>query len=284
MKTGWRWVGALLLLTPLAACGQEKTQKGSEKPRSVEVRAGIDHGRWKHLLAKYVDDRGRVDYAAWKASAEDSSALRDYLGLFAAAPEPAAQGNERIASLINAYNALTVQWILSNFPTRSIQSLDASFTAARHDVAGRKISLDEIEHATLRPLAGYRIHAALSCASLSCPPLAREPFEPDRLEAQLNGRMTTWLAREDLNRFLPDQKKVEISEVFRWNLEDFQKAGGLRSVLRKFAPRSYTGFLSTDGYAIAYLPYQWGLNDQAGSGAEYGRLHFLWDKIRSRAR
>ena len=280
MKADWRFIGALLLLATAAAHGQAKSDGDAKKTPLVEVRSGIAHGPWGGLLKKYVDDNGRIDYAAWKASAADSEGLRDYLRLFAAEAEPPAQGNERIASLINAYNALAVEWILSHYPTPSIRSLDHSFTNARHEIAGKRVSLDDIEHRTLRPLAGYRIHAALSCASRSCPPLAREPFEAARLEAQLTDRMRTWLANEDLNRFLPAEGKAKISEVFRWNLEDFQRAGGVKNILREYAPRRFTAFLSTDSYTIEYLPYQWGLNDQGAEGRNYGGAQLVLDKLR----
>ncbi|HEY3202136.1 MAG TPA: DUF547 domain-containing protein [Thermoanaerobaculia bacterium] len=273
---------ALAILIPIAACGQSASESRSTEP--IAVRAGIGHEPWGRLLKKFVDERGLVDYAAWKASAGDRKALREYLDQFAPAPQRAAEGPERIASLINAYNAFTVDWILSNYPTASIQSLKDSFTGARHSIGGRKVSLDDIEHRTLRPLAGYRVHAVLSCASRSCPPLAREAYDARRLESQLDARMGVWLAREDLNRFLPAEKKAQISEVFRWNLEDFQKAGGLRSVLRRHAPERFRSFLSGEDYTIEYLTYDWGLNDRGEEGRHYGRLRLLWDEIRDRLR
>src|SRR5437879_2429003 len=122
----------------------------------VDVPHGINHETYDRLLKKYVNGRGLVDYAVWKASAEDFQALHDYTGQIA--PRGTyAEGNEKAASLINAYNALTIQWILDNYPTKSIKSTNNPWGAKRHNVGGRVVSLDEIEHDTLRPLVGYRI-------------------------------------------------------------------------------------------------------------------------------
>jgi Protein of unknown function, DUF547 len=280
---GWAFAAVALLLA-VSRCGAEGGSASGARKQTVEVRAGIGHAAWTRLLKKYVNGRGEVAYGAWKNAAADREALTRYLEQFAAGAAPAAKGAEKIASLVNAYNAFTIDWVLRNYPTASIRSLPRSFTAARNRFGGREVSLDDIEHETLRPLAGYRVHAVLSCASRSCPPLAAEALEPARIEAQMDARMAAWLDREDLNRFLPDRGRVEISQVFRWYAEDFQKAGGLRQVLARHAPERYRDFLSKGGYSIDYLPYDWGLNDQGPEGRHYGGLRLWFDEARERLR
>ena len=217
---------ALLNLTAHAQTGE-----------NVEVRAGIDHTECDRLLKKYVNEQGLVNYGAWKQNAADVSALDEYLNQFAAKIEPgaqssgvagnSAQGNEKAASLVNAYNAFVLQWILSNYPTESIWQLRDSFTAKRHDIAGRKVALDDIEHGTLRPLIGYRAHAVLVCAARSCPPLQRFAYTADKFDEEDDQAYRAWLAHEDLNKFSPESKKVEISGLFKWFKQDFDKAGGV---------------------------------------------------------
>lgn len=221
----------------------------------VDVPAGIDHAPYDRLLKKYVSDRGLVNYAGWKASAEDLAALRDYTGKLAAGA-PFAKRNERAASLINAYNALTLQWILDNYPVKSIKDTKNPWRAARHLVGGRKVSLDEIEHESLRILLGYRAHAALVCAAKSCPPLRAGAYSTDGLREQLDERMRVWLGRDDLNRFLPDQNRVELSKILDWYGKDFAKEeGGLRGVLAKYRP-DWKG-----QFGIDFLRYDWDLNE-----------------------
>ena len=61
-------------------------------------------------------------------------------------------------------------------------------------IDGREVTLDGIEHRTLRPLGDPRIHGAIVCASLSCPPLRQEPYREERLDAQLDDNVRRWLA------------------------------------------------------------------------------------------
>ncbi len=243
----------------------------------VEVRAGVDHSEWDRLVRRWVDDRGLVDYGGLKAS-PDHKALISYLGLLAQDAEPRAEGHERAATLINAYNALTIAWVLSHYPTPSIRALDDSFGTARHHVGGVTVSLDDIEHKGLRPLAGYRVHAALVCAARSCPPLMRDAYRAERLDEQLDFAMKRWLAREDLNRFDLETGTARVSSIFKWFGEDFDKAGGVKAVLVRHGPADARKLFERDKVKTLHLDYDWSLNDQA-KRHEYGRLRRLWDAI-----
>lgn len=258
----------------------------------MHVRSGIDHNEYDRLLKKYVNDQGLVNYGAWKQNAADLSALDEYLHQFAAEADPpsvasatsgaadnAAQGNEKAASLVNAYNAFTLRWILANYPTESIWQLKNSFSGKRNEIAGRKVSLDDIEHGTLRPLIGYRTHAVLVCAARSCPPLQRFAYTADKFDEQDDTAYRAWLARADLNKFLPNEKKVEISSIFKWFKQDFGKAGGIPKILGRYVPLLVRDFAASGKYEIKYLPYNWGLNDQGPHGRNYSRAQLLLDNI-----
>jgi hypothetical protein len=266
------------LVLVLAAVPASARGEAADKYARVEVPAGVDHAPWNRLLQKYVDERGLVDYAAWKASADDREALAGYLARFAPAGEPAG-GAERGASLINAYNALTIAWMLGHYPVASIRATKQPFDGRRHEIGGRRVSLDDIEHGSLRPEYGFRIHAAISCASRSCPPLSAKAWEASDLDEQLDAGMRAWLARGDLNRLFPDRRKAEVSAVFKWFSEDFEKAGGVKAVLARFGPEADRPFLAGNDYAIGYLSYDWGLNDQGKEGRDYGGLRSLWDRL-----
>ncbi|HVR70036.1 MAG TPA: DUF547 domain-containing protein, partial [Vicinamibacteria bacterium] len=240
----------------------------------------LDHAEWSQLLRTYVDERGLVDYASWKTSRDGRDALAAYLARLAGAPEPPAGGDDRSASLINAYNALTVAWILDHYPTASIRALPDSFTAARHTLGGRPVSLDQIEHEALRPQVGYRVHAALVCAARSCPPLAREAFTAPALDRQLDAAMERWLARDDLNRFDAAGSRARVSSIFRWFAPDFEKAGGVARVIERHGPPPARALAKRPELVIDYLDYDWTLNDQRPA-ASYGRLRLLWDRLRS---
>jgi hypothetical protein len=261
----------LLIFAGAIACGQTG--------ENVDVRAGINHDEFDRLLKKYVNEQGLVNYSAWKQNANDLSSLDDYLKQFADKIDNPAQGNEKAASLVNAYNAFVLRWILSNYPTESIQQLKDSFSAKRNDIGGRKVALDDIEHGTLRPLIGYRAHAVLVCAARSCPPLQRFAYAAEKFDEQDDTAYRAWLTRDDLNKFLPNEKRVEISSIFKWFKADFDKAGGLPKILGRYAPQSVREFAASGNYEIKYLPYNWGLNDQGPHGRHYSRAQLLFDNI-----
>jgi hypothetical protein len=225
---------------------------GCAKGQPVEVPAGIDHAPYERLLQKYVNDRGLVNYKAWKASAEDLKALHNYTAKFAGGG-PFATGREKAAGLINAYNALTLQWILDHYPVKSIKSTSSPWDAKRHNVGGRQVSLNEIEHDTLRPQVGYRAHAVLVCAAKSCPPLWNHAYDAGKLDEQLDDAMRRWLARDDLNHFAPGEKRMELSKIFSWYGKDFND---LPAIVARYAP------VQCPDCRISFQSYNWNLNEQ----------------------
>jgi hypothetical protein len=246
---------------------------------NVDVRAGINHDEFDRLLKKYVNEQGLVNYGAWKQNAADISALDNYLKQFADKIDNPAQGDEKAASLTNGYNGFVLRWILSSYPMESIWQLKDSFSGKRNEIGGRKVALNDIEHGTLRPLIGYRAHAVLVCAARSCPPLQRFAYTADTFEEQDDRAYEAWLAREDLNKFSPGEKKVEISSIFKWFKQDFNKAGGVPKILGRYAPQSVRDFAASGKYDTKYLPYNWGLNDQGPHGRNYSRANLLFDNI-----
>lgn len=215
----------------------------------VEVPGQVDPAPLDAMLRRYVDDRGLVNYRAWKASAADLEALKGWL---AKLDGTGAVGDDKAATLINAYNALTIGWILHNYPVKSIKATNNPWGAKRHRLGGRLVSLDEIEHDTLRPQLGYRVHAVLVCAAKSCPPLRAGAFTANRLPDQLDDRFRVWLAREDLNSFDAGKGRAELSKIFSWYAKDFPD---LTAVLAKYGPVK-------GEYKIGYKSYNWALNEQ----------------------
>jgi Protein of unknown function, DUF547 len=234
----------------------------------VDVPAGIKNDAYDRLLKRYVDGQGLVAYEKWKNSAEDMKALDDYLAQFATAGN-AASGNERYASLVNAYNGLALQWILKNYPIESIWALKNSFKEKRHKLGGATVSLDDIENDMLRPEFGWRTHAVLVCAARSCPPLQQSAYSAGGFDEQVTQAYRTWLGRPDLNEFFPDKNEAAVSSIFKWFKDDFEKAGGPKAVMAKYAPASARPLLKKRDSKISYKPYNWGLNDQGPHGRNY---------------
>ena len=104
--------------------------RASTEPGSLAPLDKVDHSIWDHLLKKYVNDDGMVNYTAWEASAEDTSALKQYLATLGRGdPEAPTTKEGKLAFWINAYNALTVHGILQVYPTSSIRNHTAKLLA-----------------------------------------------------------------------------------------------------------------------------------------------------------
>lgn len=243
-----------LLLALLAALGLPARAE-------VHVPGGIDHAPLEALLQRHVDTRGLVDYAGWRANTADRAQLAAYLAQYAPAPTGEVPPDERIASLINAYNAFTLELILDHPDIAGIRDISAPWTRRRHLVGGERVSLDDIEHATLRPLAGWRVHAVLVCAARSCPPLLDRAYTAAHWREQAAERFRAWLARPDLNTFDPARREVRISKIFDWYGGDFTGPDSVPNVLRRHGPPEHAALLAGE-FRIRYLDYDWSLNDQ----------------------
>ena len=135
------------------------------------------------------------------------------------------------AFLINAYNAFTVEKILTRYPDlKSIRDFGSVFGNPWKDkfftLFGQPSYLDQIEHEILRKEGVYdepRVHVAVVCASIGCPMLRNEAFIADKLEAQLEDGMRRFLSDRTRNRYNPQTKKLEISKIFDWYGKDFEK-------------------------------------------------------------
>lgn len=233
------------------------------------------HRAWDALLKRHVvlSAGGRSSKLDYAGMARDHAALQAYLATLSAVPEaefaawPKAQ---RMAFLINAYNAFTVEKILQRYPDiRSIWDFGKVFGNPFKDafftLFGRKHSLDGIEHETLRRRGAYdepRVHFAVNCASIGCPMLREEAYVADRLERQLEEQAARFLSDRSRNR-LADDGRLEVSKIFDWFKDDFGER-------ERFFAR-HAGLLADDpqgrqriveGRApLAFLEYDWTLND-----------------------
>ena len=228
--------------------------------RDVESRP-VTHEQFDALLRKHVRADGFVDY---KAFVRDSNALNRYLALLESAHpnDKSWSRNEQMAYWINAYNAYTIQLILRNYPIGSIKDIKkgVAFVNSVWDlkfikIQGYTYDLNNIEHNILRPVfQDARIHAAINCASYSCPKLLNEAYTAGNLEAQLDAAMRGFVNDPLRNRISPE--KAEISEIFKWFKGDFERGGSLRDFLNR-----YSTVKITEKTEISHIDYEWALNE-----------------------
>ncbi len=225
----------------------------------------FDHTALDGLLRAHVS-AGRVDYEAVKADAR----LDEYLGALAATDlATLATREEQLAFWINAYNAHTLKLITAHLPLKSIRDIPHPGVASPWDlpgiqVGGRAVTLNAIENQILlAELKEPRIHYAIVCAAVSCPPLRAEAYEASRLEAQLKSQAYTFLRTH--NRFDLKTRRAELSSIFKWFAADFgsEPAAVLRA-LAPYTPATTREALTGDPskWAITYLDYDWSLNDR----------------------
>lgn len=214
------------------------------------------------VLARTVRD-GHVDYAGLR---RDSDGLDVWLAAAAKVPEAVFQGwprGERLAFLVNLYNAATLRLILDHYPLESIRKIGPVWDPNKAwklpvvAVFGRKATLNELEHELIRPVFKEpRVHFALVCAAKGCPPLRSEAYAADRLEAQLDDQMKRFLGQRAKNRTEAAIRTVYLSPIFKWYLEDF--GGSKAAVLRFIKP-----WLAADeGWAVEWTDYDWTLNEE----------------------
>lgn len=171
------------------------------------------------------------------------------------------QGDEVKAFWINAYNVLAVKMVLDHYPVNSIKDVGSFFKPVWDRpvirLRGRPYSLGEIEHKILRPMGDPRIHFAIVCASLSCPDIRPEAFDPARLDEQLDDQAQRFLSNRSKGLQIKGDT-IYISAIFKWFEDDFTDKQGVIAFIEKYAPENMkTG----QDRKIKYLPYDWSLND-----------------------
>lgn len=250
---------------------------------SLPAHAAFDHATWDTLLKEHVVPlRGglatQVDYRGFTA---DRGQLKRYLvstsGVVRAEFDRWSK-LEQLAFLINAYNAWTVELVLTGYPNlASIKGLGSFLQSPWKKrfvpLLGETHSLDDIEHGLIRGSGRYndpRIHFAVNCASIGCPALRAEAYAADRLNTQLEDATQKFLSDRTRNRL--NGNTLAVSSIFKWYREDFEKGWRGANSLGRFLSlyRQPLGLdaetanrLSAGKIVIDFLDYDWRLNATA---------------------
>lgn len=229
----------------------------------------FDLDAYDALLEKHskpVNDlaRTRVDYAA---IAKDPSWKKLVADLAATNPKNLTGRSEKLAFWINAYNILAIDLVAAHYPLESIKDIGSFFSPVWKKPAGRiggkNYSLDEIEHGIVRPMGDPRAHAAVICASTSCPALRREAWRASTLDAQLDDAMQTWIADPGKGLTIDRARsQITLSKIFDWFREDFAAAGGVIDFVTHYARDEDRAWLTQNATraSISYFDYDWTVN------------------------
>lgn len=226
---------------------------------------GMDHGSFDKLLGQYVRD-GLVDYGALKANREPLDAYLDGAGAVTSGEFQAWPRNDRLAFLINLYNAATLRLIIDAYPVDSIKSLGSLLSSPWDKkvvgLFGDTISLDRLEHEIIRKdFEEPRIHFALVCAALGCPPLRGEAYRGAALEAQLEEQTRSFLQTREKNYLDREKQVLWLSPIFKWYRADFEVGG--KSLVDFVTPylNAGEGAATLADVDVSFTHYDWRLND-----------------------
>ena len=241
----------------------------------------IDHNYtfWESQLKKHVkwlpdNKQSRVNYKGFAADRAELKKVLDSFSAVSKADFDKFSREQQMAFLINAYNAFTVELILTKYPDlKSIKDLGGVFSPPWKKkfftLLGEERYLDWIEHEQLRVRYNEpRVHVAVNCASIGCPALFPEAFTAAKLDAQLEDGMQRFLGDKTRNRYADG--KLEVSMIFKWFKEDFEKGHKgftkLEDVFAKYADQMATApadreKIKAKSISISNLEYDWSLND-----------------------
>lgn len=204
------------------------------------------------FLGQYVQN-GLIDYGAVQSSPAFGELLDQVARLDPVDwPEP-----ERKAFYINAYNLLVIKGVLDAYPIASVQDVAGFFDRKRHRLAGRSVTLNELEkNYLLRPFDDARLHFVLVCGAKGCPPIIPEAYRPEGLDEQLDRQTRLALNHPDFIRLDDDKRMAALSQIFSWYASDF---GGGQQAARAYI-NGYRDRPIPDDYSLGYYNYDWSLN------------------------
>jgi hypothetical protein len=251
------WIAAVLL----GGCFNTVTIREPQGEPLPITKGHFPHEALNGVLAKYVNDHGRVDYKSLRGDRIDLE--RYIIAITKTSPhqDPSAfpTPQDKLAYWINGYNAY-VLYAVTEHPTMHSVNDDAKtfFYFTKYKFGNEEWSLYTLENDVVRKeFKEPRIHFALNCASGGCPELPAEAFMPDKLEDQLTREATKFCANDKKVRV--NGEEVEVSQIFEWYEDDFKASGGPVPFCKKYGRTDLQ-----DGAKIAFIPYDWSLNAQPG--------------------
>lgn len=229
----------------------------------------------------------RVDYRRFASERKALGAYLDDLSAVSEAAHSRWTKPQQYAFLANAYNAFTVEKILTRYPKlTSIRDfgriVDNPWKDRFFTLLGKPQHLDGIEHETMRARGAFdepRVHVAVNCASIGCPMLGNEALVADRLDRQLERLMVAFLSDRSRNRYDARSKTLELSRIFDWYGDDFKDGGrsflgyprfnSVQEVGARYADlladaQPDRTALRTMTVPVRFLEYDWRLNSADG--------------------
>lgn len=257
-------------------------------PRAQESSA--DAARQK-IFDTILDLNVRDGYVYYRALRLDRGRLDGYINSLASAQVDRLSRDEQLAFWLNAYNALVLRTVIdhypiqgrsADYPTRSIRQIPGAFERLTHRVAGRTLTLDQIEQTILPEFRDPRVYLALGHGAVGGGRLRSEAFVPELLEKQLAEVAAECANRTQCVEVDRAADRLVASPIFSWHEKEFAAAYTSqapetfaarspveKAILAFIQPKLLTierEFLARNTFQLAYQPFDWSLNDLTGRG------------------
>lgn len=229
------------------------------------------HDRWDTLLQKHVVviNNGHASVVDYDDMKKDSAELKLYLDEVSALPLQTYNSwssEQKLAFLINAYNAHTVSIIITYYPElKSVQDLGEVFSSPWTEetipLLGETTSLENLAKRTVLKdgeFAELRSYFALNNGSIGAPLLRNEAYVGEQLDDQLEAQTNAFLS--DRSRNYAENNTLFLSEYFNWNNEEFSNEFFLEYTGALGLNEKQIGSLSANKMRKRYLKYDWLLN------------------------
>jgi hypothetical protein len=219
----------------------------------------FDHSIFDTLLKENVDDNGMVNYDAFINNNE----FKNYLLAIGTAEIIGYSNEEKLAFHINAYNATVIKNVVDHLPINSPMDVEGFFNKIKHNIMGKEITLDELEHKYALKIEPVLTHFGLVCAAKSCPKLITKAYNGENVFQLLEENGRVFLNDPDKNKIDIENKILYLSELFKWFGDSFKKKhGSIESAAIYFMSESDAMFLKESEVKVRHMKYNWELNKQ----------------------
>lgn len=268
--------GALGVLAPAGTAAQAADVEPLHRPfdqlLDVNVRDGLVYYR------ALQSERGRLD--RYIASLNVPAATYDGW-----------RREAKVAFWLNAYNAVVLQTVINRYPiagkaaaypASSIRQLPGAFETTKHRLAGRSITLDDIEKQVLPEFADPRLYLALGRGAVGSGRLRSEAYTGARLGAQLEAVQADFVNQREMLQVDRLGGRIAVTSIVSWHEREFvtaydkgaagpfaQRSPIERAVLAFIMPnllRLEREYVEANTFQVVFTPFDWRLNDLTGGG------------------
>ena len=197
--------------------------------------------------------------------------------------------DEKVAFWLNGYNAIVLQAVINNYPIHgkssqypqnSIRQIPGVFEQTKHRVAGRSLTLDEIEKTVLPEFGDPRVYLALGRGAVGSGRLRSEAYTGPRLGEQLGRVQSDFVSEQAMLKIDKLTGRITVTPIISWREAEFvkvydkgpqgpyaQRSPIERAVVAFITPHLFRiekEFVEKNAFQLSFHTLDWRLNDLTG--------------------